>query len=70
MIQPLVNALLGLGYVVGLFLVWVGMAMFVIDGRRFAPSLLSVAAGIALWATLVAIGKAVHRRAVRMERAR
>lgn len=68
MIQPLVNALLGFGYIVGLFLVWVGMEMYVIDGRRFAPSVLSVFAGIALWAALVAIGKAVHRRAVRAER--
>lgn len=65
MIQTLINSLLGLGYVAGLALVWIGLEMFVIDGRALAPSLLSLIAGIGLWAALVALGKALHRRATR-----
>jgi hypothetical protein len=65
MMQLLVNAVLGVGYVAGLMLVWIGMEMFAIDGRSFAPSLLSVAAGIALWAGLVSVGKQLHRSATR-----
>ncbi|MBL9119746.1 MAG: hypothetical protein JNL80_07525 [Phycisphaerae bacterium] len=65
MIQTLINALLGLGYIAGLILVWIGLEMFVIDGRRFAPSFLSIVAGVGLWALLVATGKALHRQAIR-----
>lgn len=68
MIQTIINALLGLGYVFGLFLVWVGMEMYIVDGRPFGPSFLSVLAGIGLWAALVAIGKALHRHALRSMR--
>lgn len=69
MIQALINAAMGLGYIAGLFLVWVGMEMYVVDGGRFAPAFLSVVAGIALWAGLVSIGKALHRHAIHVERA-
>lgn len=65
MIQTAINAMLGLGYLAGLVLVWIGLEMFVIDGGRLAPALFSVAAGIALWAALVAAGKALHRHAIR-----
>jgi predicted tellurium resistance membrane protein TerC len=65
MMQTLINLLLGLGYVVGLILVWIGLEMYVVDGRRFAPAFLSIVVGVGLWSILVAAGKAFHRQAVR-----
>jgi hypothetical protein len=62
MIRPVINIGLGLGYVLGTLLVWIGMEMYVIDGSRLAPATLSVAAGIALWQITVLAGRSVRRR--------
>ncbi len=55
--RALANALLGVGYAAGMLFVWIGLEMYVIDGRALEPSLLSVVVGITLWALMVEGGR-------------
>ena len=57
MIRPIFNVGLMAGYLLGVVLVWIGIEMYAVDGARLAPSLLSVLAGILVWAALVAFGR-------------
>ena len=60
--RTLANGMLAASYIAGLLLVWIGLEMYIIDGRSLEPSLLSVATGVALWAFTVDIGRRLSGR--------
>jgi hypothetical protein len=66
-IRPIFNIGLMAGYLLGVVLVWIGIEMYAVDGARLAPSLLSVLAGILVWAALVAFGRLARGSGARQE---
>jgi len=70
MMRPVINFILGLGYVVGLLFVWIGIEMYAIDGSRLAPAVLSVVMGILAWQVTVFIGRLVRGASLQGEELR
>lgn len=57
MFRPVVNILLGLGYMFGLALVWLGLEALTIERDEVIWGLLQVACGVILWALLNGVGR-------------
>lgn len=66
--RVLINGLLGVGYLAGLALVWVGIELMAFERHSFGAGCLGVALGIGWWALLVAIGKCSRRVQTQAER--
>jgi hypothetical protein len=67
MIRYLLNLLLGLGYLLGLVLVWLGLELLIFDRDQNVQGVMVAAAGIAWWSLLAFLGKRLahrHRRSM------
>ena len=65
MMRYVANGLLGVGYLLGFVLVWLGLELLIFDREQVSQGLVTVAAGIAWWSVQVYLGK---RLAVRRQR--